>query len=362
MKSVTVHLRENAYPIFIGNKSLGKLGATLRRLKIGCDAVIVTHPEIKKLHGDDIIGGLKKNGFSVKVFLVPRGEKSKSAKTAIQLIKKIAEYDVKRRIFVVALGGGVIGDLAGFVAAVYKRGIPYIQVPTTLLAQIDSSIGGKVAIDLDIGKNLAGAFYQPRLVWSDVSVLSTLDSRQLINGLAEAVKYGLIEDKKLFDYIAQNHHKLRKGDSRALEYIVSRCSQIKARVVEIDEKETKGYRTILNFGHTVGHAIETANRYHDCHHGEAVALGMRAAFDISVSMGLLDPQRVLYLNDVLTKLGLPERMKKMRLTDVLKAMAHDKKFREKKNRFVLLKGVGRVKVVEGIPRNVIEKAIRARLD
>ena len=183
--------------------------------------------------------GLKKSGFTVKIFEVPEGEKSKSAKVAIPLMEKIARYDVMKEVFIVAFGGGVIGDLAGYVAATYKRGIPYVQVPTTLLAQIDSAIGGKVGIDLSLGKNLVGAFYQPKIVWSDGSVLSTLDQRQMRNGLAEAVKYGVIRDKRLFSYIAKHHQRLLNFHKRTLLDVVLKCSRIKAKVVMDDEKETK---------------------------------------------------------------------------------------------------------------------------
>jgi len=201
VKSIPVPLKANAYDIVTGHNILSKLGARLKSLKIGKDAVIITNPVIHKHHGKALISGLKKNGFSVKVLEVPAGERSKSAKTAFRLIEEIARYDCLKQVFIIAFGGGVVGDLAGYVAAAYKRGIPYVQVPTTLLAQVDSAIGGKVAIDLAVGKNLVGAFYQPKVVWSDVAVLSTLTKRQIRNGLAEVVKYGVIADQKFFKYV-----------------------------------------------------------------------------------------------------------------------------------------------------------------
>ncbi len=358
MKTIPVPLKENAYKIVIGNNSLLKLGVQLKSLKIGQDAVIITNPFIKRLHGKAVIEGLKEKGFTTKVLEVPDGEKSKSAKVAFQLMEMIAKYDCLKKVFIIALGGGVIGDLAGYVAAAYKRGIPYVQVPTTFLAQIDSSIGGKVAVDLPVGKNLVGAFYQPKVVWSDTGTLSTLDERQIRNGLSEAVKYGIIYDKKLFHYIAQNYQELLEGNSKGLHHVVTRCSQIKAEIVAADEKETRGVRVILNFGHTIGHAIEAAGKYDYYQHGEAVALGMRVAADISHQSGLLGSVEVAQINQVLSDIGLPEKIQKIRMENILTIMKHDKKFITGKNRFVLATQIGKVKVLENIPLPVIKKAIQ----
>ena len=263
-----------------------------------------------------------------------------------------------KKIFIIALGGGVVGDLAGFVAAIYKRGVPYIQVPTTLLAQIDSSIGGKTAIDLETGKNLVGAFYQPSLVFADTKVLKTLSQRQIRNGLAEAIKYGIIGDTKLFAYIEANHQKFLKGDIKVLNFIVRRCAQIKAKIVAADEKETKGLRTVLNFGHTVGHAVEAAGRYDQYHHGESVGLGMRVAARISVSMGLLAASQELRINQLITSVGLPEKIVGVRLAKILDLMRHDKKFTAGHNRFVLARKIGQVNVVKDIPAKIITQAIQ----
>jgi 3-dehydroquinate synthase len=277
---------------------------------------------------------------------------------ALRLIEQIAAYDVDKKIFIIALGGGVIGDLTGFVAAIYKRGIPYIQVPTTLLAQIDSAIGGKTAIDLKYGKNLVGAFYHPKLVITDTKVLTTLSRRQIQNGLAEAVKYGVIDDASLFKYIETHYARFLKGDAKVLTHIVERCSRIKARVVSADEKETKGIRTILNFGHTVGHAVEAASRYGQYQHGEAVGLGMRVAAAISCAMGCLKDADADRLNRLITSVGLPQKIEKVKLKDILERMRHDKKFVGSQNRFVLATKIGNVKVVKGIPLDIITAAIQ----
>jgi len=361
MKKIDLRLKENSYKIVIGRSILKKIGSHVKELNLGKDAIIITNPIIKKIYGRTISSSLKKSGFSVKIFEVPDGEKSKSAKVAFDLIEKIALYDVMKRPFVVALGGGVIGDLAGYVAAAYKRGIPYIQVPTTFLAQIDSAIGGKVAIDLPIGKNLVGAFYQPKMVFSDVSVLGTLSDRQIKNGLAEAVKYGIISDRKLFDLIDKNCDKLIDLDLKILEKVVAKCSSIKARVVSQDEKETKGLRAILNFGHTIGHAVETAVKYNVYQHGEAVALGMRVAAEISYKLGMLEKKDVELINKVITNVGLPLKIKKAQQSDILRIMQHDKKFITGKNRFVLATNIGKVKVVEGVPMQAIKAALKIHL-
>ena len=359
MQSIAVPLKTNAHKIVIGHNILAKLGAKLKTLKIGKDAIIITNPVINKYHGKALIAGLKRSGFSVKVCEVPPGERSKSAKSAFRLIETIARYDCFKNVFVIAFGGGVVGDLAGYVAAAYKRGIPYVQVPTTLLAQVDSAIGGKVAIDLAVGKNLAGAFYQPKIVWSDVSVLSTLTKRQIRNGLAEVVKYGVIEDQKFFKYVETNYTKLLNCDPKALSYVVGHSSHIKKDVVVADEKDTKGVRAILNFGHTVGHAIEAAGKYSQYHHGESIALGMRVAADISRQKKLCKASDVAALNKLLSLIGLPEHIQRIKTADIFSHMKHDKKFLSGKNRFVLMQRIGKVKVLEGIKPAVIKKAIQS---
>lgn len=359
MKRIKVRLKENSYSIVIGNGILPQLGRALKAMNIGQDAVIVTM-KVKALnrYAQRAAASLKKADMTASVIAVPEGKSTKSFKQAEVILNKITAHDVKRKVFIIALGGGIIGDLAGFIAAIYKRGVPYIQVPTTLLAQIDSSIGGKVAVDLPEGKNLVGAFYHPKIVWTDIGLLRGLPARQIRNGLAEAVKYGIIKDKELFVYMERNFKKILSCDPGALSYVVARCSQIKADVVERDEKETKGIRTILNFGHTIGHAIETASAYE---HGEAVALGMRVASDISVQLGLLSTVADDRINALLSNIGLPRRIKGVTLNAILRIMQHDKKFKGNKNRFVLATAIGKVIVKEEIPLEVIRKAVKRYL-
>ncbi len=226
---------------------------------------------------------------------------------------------------------------------------------TTLLAQIDSAIGGKVAVDLPNGKNLIGAFYQPRLVWTDIAVLKKLPTKQVCNGLAEAVKYGIIRDKALFVYMERNYQRIL--EPKVLMHIVERCSRIKAEVVRQDEREIKGIRSILNFGHTIGHAVEAASHYR-YDHGEAVALGMRVALEISVQMKMLKPVSAQRVNRLLDHIELPRKIEKVSLRNVLAVMEHDKKFKAGKNRFVLATKIGRVKLRENIPLPLIRLAVK----
>jgi 3-dehydroquinate synthase len=358
MQHIPVRLKTSSYSIVVGHGASSLLASQIKKLGLGTDAVIITNPLVKKCCAGAVIKALLKGGFTVKVFEVADSEKSKSVKVAFDLVEKIARYGADKKIVVVALGGGVVGDLAGFVASVYKRGVPFIQVPTTLLAQVDSSIGGKVAVDLPAGKNLVGAFYQPRLVVADTSFLSTLSDRQISNGLSEAVKYGVIKDVKLFAFIERNFDKLLARDAATLAFVVGRCAAIKADIVSKDEKETKGIRTILNFGHTVGHAVETAAGYDRYQHGEAVALGMRAACALSVHLKLMKPLDAARVETLLSAVGLPECIEGVGLAKILKVMPFDKKFVGKKNRFVLGRGMGAVVVREGVPAPLISKVIK----
>jgi len=358
VKRIHVNLKENSYDIIVGHNILSDLGVQIRALNIGNDAIVVTNSIIRKLHGKALSKSLAKQGIQVKFFEVPDSERSKSVKVAFGLIQQIASADVRKRMFIIAFGGGVIGDLAGFVAAVYKRGIPFVQVPTTFLAQIDSAIGGKVAIDLPVGKNLIGSFYQPKIVFSDVALLRTLSERQVRNGLAEAIKYGVIKDKKLFTYIEKNAEKLLSVDLKAMTLVVLGCSRIKAEIVAADEKELKGLRTILNFGHTAGHALESACAYNRYQHGEAISLGMRIASAIACQRKMMCSKEFHRLEKLLDKVGLPAKAKGVRIDSLMKAVLHDKKIIAKKNRLVLPQGIGRVKVVEGVPTPMIKQMVK----
>ena len=361
MKTITVNLKERSYNILVGKGIAQNIGAIIRRLKLGNSAYIITNAGIKRRYGTSLRKSLLKARLEVKFKLIPDTEESKSLKTAYSVIEDLTSFDRNKHIFIVALGGGVVGDLAGFVASVYKRGIAYVQVPTTLLAQVDSAIGGKTAVDLKEAKNLVGAFYQPRLVASDVRMLASLPLKQIRAGLAEVIKYGIISDAALFTYIEKKYKKILSADLAAMEFIVSRCSNIKARIVERDEKEARGIRTVLNFGHTLGHAIEAAGGYKGYNHGEAVALGMLLSCDISERMRLSDTGAAKRIEDLIRKAGLPVKISKVSFKRIIKAHYRDKKFIGARNRFVLLKGIGRTKIVEDVPLAVIKETLAARM-
>lgn len=360
MKLIKLNLKERSYNIIIGNNIINLLPKYIGKLNIGSDAYLITNASIKNKYGEIINKTLKQSGFSVRFKLVPDTEKSKSLYMVSSLIKDITDYDKKKRIFLIAFGGGVIGDLAGFAASIYKRGIAYIQVPTTLLAQVDSSIGGKTAVDIMQGKNLIGAFYQPRLVFSDVGFLKTLDLRQIGSGLAEVIKYALIKDPQLFAYLEKKYKDILALKQTALEYVVRRCSYIKAKIVQEDEKEEKGIRIILNFGHTLGHAIEAASAYKKYNHGEAIAVGMLIASDLSNKLGLISQEVSERIENLIKELGLPTKIQKVSIHDIIRAYYHDKKFIGAKNKFILIKDIGKTKIVENIPTGIIREVLKKR--
>jgi 3-dehydroquinate synthase len=361
MKSIKVNLKERSYSIVVGCCILKKLSGYIKKLNIGTDAYIITNNAIRKRYGRALHQSLSGSGFGVRYKLVADGEKSKSIACVADILKDLSGYDRRKKIFIVAFGGGVIGDLSGFVASIYRRGVPFIQVPTTLLAQVDSSIGGKTAVDLAEGKNLAGTFYQPRLVFGDVSLLKTLDRRQLKAGMAEVIKYAIIKDPVLFDYLKGNAAAILKGDLRCLERAVYRCCRIKAKIVEADEKEEKGIRTILNFGHTIGHAIEAAGGFKKYNHGESVSLGMLAASDLSFKLRLLDRQTLEKIEGLMALYGLPFRIKGLTFQKIIAAHYHDKKFKGKANRFVLIKKIGKTEIAENVPLVAIKEVVKGRM-
>lgn len=361
MQTVNLKLGKRSYKIIVGSNIVGSLGKYLKALDIGLDAYVITNAAIKNKYASILEKALKKAGFSVRFKIIPDTEKSKSLAMAYSVIKDLAAFDKQKRIFIVAFGGGVVGDLSGFIASVYKRGVPCIQIPTTLLAQVDSAIGGKTAVDLPEGKNLAGAFYQPRLVLSEVKFLLTLSQRQVRAGISEVIKYGIIRDARLFRYLEKRYKDILALKVPALEHVVIRSSRIKAGIVSLDEREEKGIRTVLNFGHTVGHAIEAAANYKTYNHGEAIALGMLVASDISRSLKLINNNVLSRIENLIKASGLPTKISKVSLAGIINAHYRDKKFIGKKSRFVLSSGIGRTRIVEDIPLEVIRKAINKRI-
>ncbi len=358
MHTIKVNLKNRSYQILIGNNILEFLGGYLKKLSLGDTAYIITNYRIKRLYGNIIAKSLKHYGFALRFKLIADSEKSKSLKVASLVIADMTRHARNKRLFVIALGGGVVGDLAGFVASVYKRGVSFIQVPTTLLSQVDSSIGGKTGVDLEEGKNLVGTFYQPRLVFCDVKTLKSLSPRQIKSGLAEIIKCAIIKDKKLFVYLEKRCRDILTLKPQPLEEVILSSIAVKAKIVQADEREEKGLRMILNFGHTIAHAIEAAGKYRTYNHGEAVALGMLVASDISRQLGLLNSQTQERIEDIIKTAGLPTRIKKVKLGNIIARYYQDKKFIGAKNRLVLLRGIAKTKIVQDIPLSIIKKSLR----
>lgn len=355
MKRVRVKLGSNGYNILIGSGLLMQTGARLKRIGFSDKMVIITDPTVRSLYANSLEQSLTGSGFEVVLLEVPAGEEQKSLETAARLYQELTDCYTERTTPILALGGGVIGDLSGFVAATYLRGVPLIQIPTTLLAQIDSSIGGKVAVNHGRLKNKIGAFYQPRLVISDITTLKTLPSREVSEGLAEAIKYGVIRDAELFTYIESHLAQIKSLNDSALETIVFRSAQIKAEVVAKDERDL-GLRQILNYGHTIGHAIETVSGL-TVPHGEAVAIGMLAAARLSNRLGILDREEVSRLKNIIASAGLPTKLPSLETKRLIQAMRHDKKILQGKIKFVLPRTIGDVFITDEVSPNVIEQVL-----
>jgi len=336
--TLNVDLKGRGYPIVIGAGLLGDANLILPYLTSG-RAVIVTNEAVAALYLEHFEGNLREAGIDVLTISLPDGERYKTWETLNSIFDAMLAERCDRLTTVIALGGGVIGDMAGFAAATYQRGVPYIQVPTTLLAQVDSSVGGKTAINHPLGKNMIGAFYQPRLVLSDLSTLSTLPRRELSAGLAEVVKHGAIMDADFFTWLEENMERLMARDLDALGYAVERSCNCKADIVAADEREV-GRRALLNFGHTFGHAIEAGLGFGTWLHGEAVAAGMLLAADLSVRQGDLSEIEASRLAGVLKRAGLPIRPPALGAQRYLELMGYDKKVQDGKLRLVLLRSIG----------------------
>lgn len=363
MKKIRVRLEDRSYDILIGHGLINSCGRIISALKVGTDAVVITNHRVRSLYGKAVEKTLVNNSLTVRFELVEDSEKAKSLSVAGEILDRLSRYDVNRRIFIIALGGGVVGDLAGFISSVYKRGTPYIQVPTTLLAQVDSSIGGKVGVNLRAAKNLVGSFYQPRAVISDVTAIKTLPLGQIRNGLAEVIKYAVIGDAALFKYLELNYNKTLKSDSSALEYIVSKCARIKADIVSTDEFDRKQVRAVLNYGHTIGHAIETAAGYSGSYsHGQAVAIGMLVAVRMASELNTMKTSDAGRIEKLIRNVGLGISVRDIPLSKIYKAHLHDKKFTGRKNRFVLSAGIGSSQIIDNVPDSVVRNALESCIE
>jgi 3-dehydroquinate synthase len=339
LSSITVGLGERSYSILFGHEILAGIGAICRDLELGNSVAVVTNPTIGALYFGQVRDSLARAGFAVHRIDIPDGEEFKNIETLKGIYGRLIEAGLDRGSFMLALGGGVVGDTAGFAAATYLRGIPFVQVPTTLLAQVDSSVGGKTGINHEKGKNLIGAFYQPVSVLVDVATLDTLPRREYLSGMAEVVKYGVTLDGDLFDCIAGNASRLLARDSECLLKVIQRCCELKASIVAQDERET-GLRAVLNYGHTFGHAVETLTGYTVFTHGEAVAIGMVQAAKISEHLGYSDPTATERIIVLLENLGLPTSLPLFSAIAYEEALLRDKKVRDRGLSFVFNKGIG----------------------
>ena len=343
MRTVSVQLGNRSYAIKIAPGLIDQLGRECARLKLGARCAIITDTNVGRRFAKAAFNSLATTGFSPSLIVVPAGETAKSLKTVQTCYDLLAAHRLERKSFIVALGGGVVGDLAGFVAATYLRGIAFVQVPTTLLAQVDSSVGGKVGVNLKAGKNLVGAFYQPRLVLCDLDTMRTLPEREFRAGFAEVIKYGIIYDARLFAQLERDLPKLLRREPQTLAAVVARCCEIKADVVGQDETEN-GLRAILNFGHTIGHAIENISGYGKFLHGEAISIGQVATAKLSSGLMGLSGDDAGRIRDLFKRAGLPTqiKLKPAQRQKLFAAMRLDKKVSGGEIKFVLAKRIGRV--------------------
>jgi shikimate kinase/3-dehydroquinate synthase len=348
-----VETETQSYPVFVGYGLLDGLGEKMKQTALSGTATVISDDNVFSLYGSNVEGILKGAGFAVNSFVVPPGEETKSMDYAIKIYDFFVEHRVERDDIIIALGGGMVGDLAGFVAATFLRGMSWVQVPTSLVAMVDASIGGKVAVNHPNGKNLIGAFYQPNLVLADPETLTTLPKREMTSGWAEVIKHGLILDREYFEFLESNINKLTKLEPELLTRAIGRSAAIKAQVVSQDEKEREEKRAILNYGHTIAHGLEAATQYKHFLHGEAVAIGMVGAAKLSQHLGLLSSDVVERQQALLQKFGLPVGFTGLDLTEITKAMEVDKKVKEKAIRWVLLQDIGRVVIRSDVPQHEV---------
>lgn len=356
---VPVDLSERGYEIYIGSGLLRQTAQHVQASLKVTQAVAITDSNLKTTHAQIVTENLAQAGILCDLVTIPAGEGSKAIGIVEQIWNELLAVKADRKTVVIAIGGGVVGDLAGFVAATYARGVPLIQIPTTLLAQVDSSVGGKVGINLPGAKNMAGAFWQPTRVIIDPMVLHTLPDREYHAGLAEVIKYGVIMDADFFALLEDHVEDIHNRDPDFLKTIISRCCELKAQVVEQDERETTGLRAILNYGHTFCHAFESVTQYGRFLHGEAVAIGMMCAAHLAASMGRVDQQFIARQAALLSACNLPLSVSDLDLDELLAAMQHDKKVEHGKLRFILPTKMGHVELVDDVDTDLVRASLTA---
>jgi 3-dehydroquinate synthase len=359
MFTVKVELSNQTYPIFIG-EPLEKLSEMYQLYGFGKQIAVITDTTVGDLYGERLRRCFQKAASLFETITVAPGEPSKSIETVDEIIRTMLEKGFDRQTTVLALGGGVIGDLAGFVASVYKRGVKVVQIPTTLLAQVDASIGGKTGVNHALGKNMIGTFHQPRMVWSDLSLLRSLPRREIVCGLGEVIKYGIIRDSFLFALVEHNLEDIFTLNPALMEEIVRRCAEIKAKIVSVDETDL-GQRMILNFGHTIGHALETALEYR-ISHGEAVLLGMLAESKIALDLGKLSRDDFMRIKNLIASFDWRAIPKSVNSDHLLGFLQRDKKAADGQVKFVLPTKIGDVFLAEKVEINSVNAVVEYLLD
>jgi 3-dehydroquinate synthase len=354
--TIRVNLKERSYDIVVTTDAFSGLGPFARQRSRGTSAMVVTDENVEVLAKRALVE-LQAAGFRTLLRVQPSGEAQKSLAVASELYDWLADNQADRQTLIVAVGGGVIGDLAGFVAATYARGLPLLMVPTTLLAMVDSSVGGKVGVNHPRAKNLIGSFHQPAGVWIDITALNTLPDREFRSGLAEVVKYGVILDAELFAYLEANSDVILQRQPEVITHIVSRCCRLKAEVVEQDEREETGLRAILNYGHTFAHAFETVSGYGHWLHGEAVAAGMICTSQLAERRGLIPHELTERQERLLSRFGLPTVPERWPVEELLAVMRSDKKSLSGQLRFVLPRRLGQVALIENVPEEDVRKVL-----
>lgn len=353
-QKIRVELGERSYNIYIGSGILDGIGNRLRLFNFSRKIAIVSNPTVFNMYGETVSASIRDAGFDLHTVLIPDGEAYKTIESVQQIYDALLRHQLDRSSALIALGGGVIGDIAGFAASTYMRGIAYAQVPTTLLSQVDSSVGGKTGVNHPLGKNMIGTFWQPCIVWIDTDTLGTLPLRELRAGLAEVIKYGIIRDTELFTYLDRQRESILNLESTALSHIIKRSCEIKAEVVSMDERES-GLRAILNYGHTIGHALEAVTHFTTFLHGEAVAIGMCLEAKLSQHLGLTSAENVKRIRTLIEAYGLPTSIPHdIDPRDLFSSMCLDKKAIAGKLTFILPEEIGRVV----IRKNLDEQKLR----
>jgi len=354
MNTETVNLKDRSYPIFIGKGASQEPEALIDRVK-GSDVAIISDEVVAPLYLNQLLEGLPEK--NIITYVLPKGEQEKKLKTVHKIIDHLLQNGFGRDATLISLGGGVVCDITGFVASVFMRGVSVIQIPTTLLAQVDASVGGKTGVNHSLGKNLIGSFYQPSAVVCDTAFLSTLDPKEMSDGLAEIIKYGLIYDRDFFVWLQTNISNILEQDRASLRHAVQRSCQIKAEIVAQDERE-QSIRAILNFGHTFGHAIENQTGYDQWSHGQAIAAGMVLASKLSAKMSLISEEDVELIKDILLRAGLPVEPPKISTHDFIDAMKADKKVKARVIQLVLLKEIGSAFLTADYSEEDLEETLR----